>query len=64
MSHRVLRDPVRKEASQLEDLSGMAVIMWQQVQRRFFRDKEHKGGNAYKKTNQHSAALMFGSEGE
>ena len=48
MSHRVLRDPVKKETSKLEDLSALAVILWQQVERRFFRDKEHKGGHPYK----------------
>jgi len=66
MSHRVLRDPVKKETSKLEDLSALAVILWQQVERRFFRDKEHKGGHPYKKTSgsQHSASLIFGSEGE
>jgi len=62
MSHRVLRDKVAKETSTLENIEGFAAVVWQQVERRFFRDKEHTGGNSYKKTKSTSVALM--SEGD
>jgi hypothetical protein len=65
MSHRVLSDTVRKETSTLEELSVWASVLWQKVERQFQTDGDRKG-HRYKtaKGAQHSASLIFASDGD
>ena len=67
MSHRVLRDTVRKETSTIDEISDWAAVLWQKMgqQISFTSNKKARSySTPSMKGGQHSASLIFASDGE